>query len=164
MEAHSWIIGQIIIDIILAVLLLWFIRFHFRGKRSGHDTGETFREPEAILSEMRNISQALEKNLEEKKELSRHILGQLDEGLKRAEERYQQIQKIVQEYSTNMAYQPGILKDSRQARSSVNALLAKGLSRNEIAQHLGISVGEIELLLKLRSSPAGSAPETSPKV
>jgi hypothetical protein len=161
MEAHSWIIGQIIIDIIMAALMLWFIRFHFKKKRPGQDIGAAFREPEIILSEMRQISRTLEKNLEEKKELSRHILGQLDDGLKRAEERYQQIQKIVQGYSTNLTYQPDILKDARQARSSVNALLAKGLSRKEIAQHLGISMGEIELLLKLQTSISGSVPETS---
>jgi len=161
MEAHSWIIGQIIIDIIMAALMLWFIRFHFKKKRPGQDIGATFREPETILSEMRQISRTLEKNLEEKKELSRHILGQLDDGLKRAEERYQQIQKIIQGYSTNMTYQPDILKDARQARSSVNALLAKGLSRREISQHLGISAGEIELLLKLQKPISGSVPETS---
>ncbi|MBW2609904.1 MAG: hypothetical protein JRC68_06135 [Deltaproteobacteria bacterium] len=161
MEAHSWIIGQIIIDIIMLSLILWFIRFHFKRNIPGQDIGVTFQEPEAILSEMRQISRTLEKNLEEKKELSRHILRQLDEGLKKAEDRYQQIQKIIREYSTNSAYQPGILKDARQARSSVNALLAKGLSRKEIAQHLGISAGEIELLLKLQAHTPDSVLETS---
>ena len=150
MEANNWIIYQVIIDIIMAVLLLWFIIFQYRRKRPHQDFETAFRKSEAILSEMRQISQVFDKNLKEKRELSHHILGQLDEGLKRAEESYQQIQKIIQKYSTNLTYQPSTLNDVNHTRSSIDALLAKGLSRKKIAQHLGISVGEIELLLKLQ--------------
>jgi len=155
MGVHSWIIGQIIIDIIMVALLLWFLRSSIKGKRPGQDLEATFRKSEAILAEMRQISLTLEKNLEEKKNLSRHILEQLDEGLKRADESRRQIQKITREHSTNMTSQPDALKDAGQTRSSVNALLSKGLSRKEIAQHLGISEGEIELILKLRAQAEG---------
>ncbi len=158
METQIWIIGQIIIDIVLVALLLWFIRFHYKRYGTKHDFGAAFRRSEAILSEMKQIGQALEKNLEQKKELSGHILGQLNEGLKRAKDCYRQINKINREYSMNITDQPIPLKDSNHARSSINALLSKGLSKEEIAQHFGVSVDEIELLLKLRSQNDSSRP------
>ena len=56
MEANSWIIYQVIIDIIMAVLLLWFIFFQYRRKSPHQDFETAFHKSEAILSEMRQIS------------------------------------------------------------------------------------------------------------
>ncbi len=156
MEANNWIIGQLIIDIIMAALLLYFLRSHLKSKGTYVDPETTFKRSETILAEMREISQGLEKNLAEKKELSRNILGQLDAGLKKAEESYQQIQGIIKEFSGNQIGRHDSLRDPEKTRSSVNALLAKGLSKKEISQHLGLSIGEIELLLKLVSRPDSS--------
>ena len=49
-----------------------------------------------------------------------------------------------------------IIKDKEKIWSSVSSLLAKGLSKEEIAQHIGISVGEIELLLKFHKQTKNS--------
>lgn len=157
MEANGWLIGQIIIDIIMAILLLWFLIFNYRRRRPAQHFEETFHKSEIILSEMRDISHSLEKNLEEKRELGRHIIEQIDEGLKRAEESYRQVQEIIKIYGGNITFQPLTLKDAGQARRSVNGLLSKGLTREEVARHLGISVSEIELLLKLQSQADSSS-------
>ena len=149
MEVQTWIIGQIAIDIIIAILILWFIGSHFKVKKSVNDKDSIFQEPEMIISEMRQISQELDKNLKEKREISQQILVQLDEGLRKADETFRQVQKIIKEFGS-AAHPKVSLKDTVKTRESVNALLAKGLSRGEVAQHLGISIGEIELLIKLQ--------------
>lgn len=150
MEVQTWIIGQIGIDIIIAILILWFIKSHLKVKNSVNYNDSVFQEPERILSEMRQLSLQLDKNLKEKKEISRNILDQLDEGLQRADETFRQIQNIIKEFGTHTARSKDPLKETDKIRESINSLLAKGLSREEIAQHIGISVGEIELLIKFQ--------------
>ena len=150
MDAQHWIIAQILIDFLIAALLLWFIIFQLRGKGTKANPEEILLKSEKILSEMRDLSRELDKNLEEKRELSRRTLNRLEEGLRRADKSFGQIQKILKEFSINLTPQTSTLKDSRQIRSSVNSLLSKGVSKEEIAQHLGISLGEIELSVKLQ--------------
>jgi hypothetical protein len=149
-ETQIWIIGQIFVDVVLVVLLLWFVKFNDKRTIPWQDFETVFQKSESILYEMREISLALEKNLEEKKALSRHILEQLEEGMKRAEESYRQICNIVRKSGAAVSEGSLSSKGTSQMRSSINALSAKGLSKEEIAQHLGISVGEIELLIKLQ--------------
>jgi transcriptional regulator with XRE-family HTH domain len=151
MEAYDWMIVQVIIDILIAALLIGFIRFHLKIKKAHNDPESIYRRSEEILSEMRKLSEALNENLEEKRELSRNTLMKLDKGLQRAEITIQHIQNIIGELNMNLSSQPELFKDARRMRSSVNALLTKGLSREEVAQHLGISVGEIELLSKFQN-------------
>ncbi|MBW1861661.1 MAG: hypothetical protein JRJ02_04730 [Deltaproteobacteria bacterium] len=152
MDAQIWVICQIIIDIIIVALLLWLGKLHLKRRMPWQSFEAAIRKSETVLSEMKQIGLVLEKNLEEKKDLSRYILEQLDQGLKRAEERYQQICKIIQKPGEGLADQSVPLKDTTHTLSSINALLGKGFPKEEIAQHLGISVGEIELLLKLQPS------------
>lgn len=158
METQSWIISQIVIDIFMAALLFWFIRYRAKAKGVDNNLGMEFERSDKILSEMRELSRQLDKNLEEKRELSRIILGQLDEGMQRAEEAYKQFQNIIRDYSPDRVPIPDPLADSRRIKKSVKALLKRGLSREEIAQYLGISVGEIELLIKLQ--PRAEVSET----
>jgi len=150
MEIQSWIIGQIAIDIIIAALLIWFILSQIRKKDERNDFEASLLKAEGILSEMREVTQVLGINLEDKRVLGNRILEQLDEGLRKADESRGQLQKIIKQCSTNMTDRTSTLNDTDQTRSSVNALLEKGMSRIEISQHLGISLGEIDLLLKLQ--------------
>lgn len=150
METQAWIIGQILIDIIMFGILLWFLRVLHKRQTPGQKFETDFRKSEVILSEMRAVSKDLEKNLEQKKETSRYILGQIDEGLKRAEEWSHQIYSMGLEYNKRLKERTPPAEDAEQRRLSIDALLEKGLSKEEIALHLGISVGEIDLIRKLR--------------
>ncbi|MFZ7113262.1 MAG: DUF6115 domain-containing protein [Desulfatiglandales bacterium] len=143
MKTQIWIFSQIAIDVILVLVLFWFMRLQRRRQLDWQEQEAVIQKSEVILSEMRDISRSLEKNLEDKKELSRRILDQLEQGLKRAEESYHQISEIIPNSGGRMPQQ------REHTRSSVLALLEKGLSKEEIARHLNISVGEIELLIKL---------------
>ena len=149
MDAQFWIIGQIIIDVIMVALLLWFARLQFRKQAPWQEFKAVIEKSESILSEMEQLGQALEKNLSEKKKLSRHILEQLDQGLARAQRNYEQIQKVLLETTNPLRDRAVPAKDNKHTVASIRTLLTRGLSREEIAQHLGISVQEIELMIKM---------------
>ncbi len=157
MEIQTWIIGQTAIEIIIFFLLLWFLKSHFAMRKKNKELSSVFEQPEKILAEMRELTRQLDKNLEEKKELSKKLLGQLEDILKKADHSYNQLQNIMKEYSSRPLSSNHNEHDSRRIRSSVNDLLKQGLSKEEIARQLGISVSEIELLVKLQNRQAGKA-------
>jgi hypothetical protein len=98
---------------------------------------------------MEQLGQALEKNLAEKKKLSRHIMEQLDQGLVRAQRHYEQIQNVLLETTNSFNDRTPPANANERTVSAIKTLRKKGLSRKEIAQQLGISVSEIELMIKL---------------
>ncbi|MBN2418810.1 MAG: hypothetical protein JXL81_05450 [Deltaproteobacteria bacterium] len=151
MDIQTWVIGQTAIEIIIIFLLLWFMKSHLAMRKKNNDLSSVFDKPEQILAEMRELTQQLDKNLEEKKEITGKLLGQLDEILEKADQSYRQLQGIIKEYSSRPVSSSIPEQDSQRVRTSVNDLLKKGLSKQEIAQQLGISVGEIELLIKLQN-------------
>ena len=150
MSTYFLIFGQTLIDLIILTLLIWLIRVSSnRGntKRSGTDD---FQMPEVLVKEMREIAENLDKNLEQKKILSHDILTRLNEGLKQAEAYTKRIEKINEAYGYQLRERVSDLKDREQTRASIQALISKGFSREEVARHLGITQGEIELLIKLQ--------------
>lgn len=150
METDVWIIGQIVIDIIMMCIIFWFVRSHYKKQLTLQNHETAMQKSEAVLSQMREISLVLERNLEEKRALSRDILEQLDQGLKRAEKAYLQISKIIPKAGGPLSKPNHTAQDTDHISSSIKTLLEKGLSKGEISQHLGVSVGEIDLLIKLR--------------
>ncbi|MFC1822944.1 hypothetical protein ACFL9T_09580 [Thermodesulfobacteriota bacterium] len=151
MESQFWIIAQIVIDVFLVAILLLFVRFQFSQHKSDRKFQSAFEQSKAILSEMKQISLSLEQNLEQKKALSREILSQLDEGLIRAKKTHEQLSEIIRISGDSLQPDPNDLKDSDHIKSAVTALLAKGLTREEIALYMGISISEIDLFMKLSS-------------
>jgi hypothetical protein len=150
MDAQMWVIGQIVIDVIMVSVLLWFLRLYSRGQLSWKNHAAVLDKSVELLSDMRTISDDLEMNLREKKELSRSLLEQLDRALRRAEESHRQLSKIASVSSTGFTRDTAILaEDADQLRSSVDSLLDKGFSKEEIAKDLGVSIGEIDLLVRL---------------
>ena len=150
MSTYFLIFGQTLIDLIILTLLIWLIRVSSNKgntKRSGTDD---FQMPEVLVKEMREIAENLDKNLEQKKILSHDILTRLNEGLKQAEAYTKRIEKINEAYGYQLRERVSDLKDREQTRASIQALISKGFSREEVARHLGITQGEIELLIKLQ--------------
>ncbi|MBW1720719.1 MAG: hypothetical protein JRH13_07450 [Deltaproteobacteria bacterium] len=149
METQVWFVLQIVLDLVMVVLLLWFLKFQSKRRISWREQEALINRSESILSEMKEISRALEENLEEKRILSKRILERLDQGLKRAEESCKQITELLPKTGSGISGNSGSLEMGRRERDSIRSLLKRGLSKEEIARHLGISVGEIELMLKL---------------
>jgi hypothetical protein len=148
MKTEFWIFCQMIIDMIMFGLLIWLVLLMYRRQKSGQEFDGPFQRSEIIISEMKEVSRALEKNLEQKKELSRNILKQLDEGLKRAEGWSQKMTLMDREFGQRIGRSPS-LESAEERRTAINDLLKRGLSQEKVAKYLGMSVGEIELILKL---------------
>jgi len=151
MDIQNWIMAQMGIDLIIICILLWFIRLNMKGKRPDNELDEKLRKSEAILERIKEMSLNLEKGLEEKRRQSRNVLDQLEETVDRAEETCERVKNAAKDIGANPERSKNAPKNSDQLRSSVKALIAKGLPREEIAQHLGMSVDEIDLLIKLQS-------------
>ena len=158
MDIQTWVIGQTAIEIVIIFLLLWFIKSHLAMRKKNNDLGSALEDPEKILAEMRELTGQLDKNLEEKKEISNKLLGQLDEMLEKADQSYKQLQNVIKEYSSRPVHSSSQEQETQRVRTSVNDLLKKGISKQEIAQQLGISVSEIELLVKLQNRQIGNNP------
>jgi seryl-tRNA synthetase len=151
MEIQNWIMVQMVIDLVIACLLLWFIRLNMKSRKPDGEPDEAFRRAEGILAEIRELSISLDKNLEEKRKLSSRILGQLDETLERAEETCRRVKDAARDLGANPGGSKNLPKNSDQIRSSIKALISRGLPREEIAQHMGMSVDEIDLLIKFQN-------------
>lgn len=156
MSTYFLIFGQILIDLIILTLLIWLIKISGNRAKPKSSNIDDFQMPDVLVKEMREISEALDKNLEQKKILSHDILTRLNDGLEQAEAYAKKIEKINEAHGFQEAYgfqlreKGSDSKDREQTRSSIQALISKGFSREEIARHLGITLGEIELLIKLQ--------------
>lgn len=150
MNIQLWIVGQIAIDALLVGVLLWLIvAGNRRRTRDAEAQGEALRKSEEILSEMRDITRELEGNLEEKRELTRRLLGRLDETLDRAGRRYEQLNDLLERTESSSNRDRIAPKEQSGTRASIRSLLDKGFSKEEVARRLEVSVGEIDLFLKL---------------
>jgi len=150
MDIQNWIMAQMGIDLIIVCILLWFIKLNMKGKRPDNELDEKLLKAERTLTQIRELSQNMEKSLGEKQRQGRSMLEQLDESVERAEEIFERVKNTAKDIGANPERSKNVPKNSEQMRSSVKALLAKGLPREEIAQHLGMSVDEIDLLIKLK--------------
>lgn len=148
MQPQFWIGVQVFLDIAMVVLLVFFLRSFSRREATWREHEAIINKAETVLVEMREISRSLEANLQEKKELSKRMLAQMDQELKRAEESYRRISAILPELSRVNSDRSQRM-DPERTRSSVFALLEKGLNKEDIARILGVSLGEIELMTKL---------------
>lgn len=152
MSTYYLIFGQILIDLVILTLLIWLIKVSGNRAKPEGSTIDDFQMPDVLVKEMREISEDLNKNLEQKKILSHDILAKLNDGLEQAEAYAKRIEKINEAYGFQLRERVSDLNDKEQTRSSIQALISKGFSREEIARHLGITLGEIDLLIKLKPS------------
>lgn len=151
MEIQGWILTQIIVDILIALVLILFIFSQFRKKDAPDHIKPSLRKAEEILAEIEKLTKVMGKNLEEKRELSVKIVEQMEQVIARAEKSRNQLQKIVKDCNTNPDGRRGAPEEMDRTRHSINTLLSKGIARNEISRHLGIPLAEIDLLLKLQT-------------
>jgi hypothetical protein len=148
MQIQLWVLIQIAIDCILMALLLGYLRSWSKRQLPRQEYEEIIKRSEAILTEMKQLGLMLEKNLQEKREISRHLLDQLDQGLAKAQAHYKKIQDLHQKQEEFLeAKKKDIPNDAR--RPAIQILSEQGLSKEAIAQQLNLPLGEVELYLKL---------------
>ena len=106
----------------------------------------------ALIKQMEALGESLQSILEEKRELTNRLIEELDFRLHEA-------QLITDEIKRVTSRQRGINAESiRQERRhastlrTIEQLLAKGLSKEEVARRLGLATGELELIMKLKGA------------
>ncbi len=150
MQEQFWVIAQLAIDILMLILLVVVLKNMTGRRRARIDSGPAFSPPEQLLKEMREISESLEKNLEEKKTLSKKVIGELEILLADAENATLKLEGLLNTWQKRGLDEKKSTTDTDRLKKSAKALVEKGLAKKEIARRLDIPLGELELMLKLQ--------------
>lgn len=129
-QRELYFLLQVFLDLLLLLLVL-LLFLQVRRFKAGPSGELTFR-----LQALEKLTQELEKYLAEEKRLLERLSLALEAGAKSWEKA-----------------EPG----RRDLREEIRALARKGLSSEEIAQRLSLSLGEVELILSLERFKRGSA-------
>jgi len=149
MEFKTLVIGQFVLDLIILGILILLGRLHLNRKAVAADFNRAMERSMSLIKEMESLGESLQGILEEKREITRKLIEDLDARLQRA-------QVIRDEIKSVMDKSRGSLGSGRtHERMSVTGeliekLMAKGLSKEEVARRLGLTTGELELIMKLK--------------
>jgi predicted RecB family endonuclease len=154
METTTWVLGQVILDIVIFFLLVILLVNQRRHGITFQDFQSASEKSRVLVSEMLQISEALEENLKEKRELSRQLVSSLDNRVSKAEEASVRLAKLVQRHEEAPPPTGNPARDYKRLRASAGAMAAKGFSKKEIAGHLDVPMGELDLILRLKE-PSG---------
>lgn len=152
MELKALVIVQFILDLIILGILLLLGRFYLSRKAMAADFQDAMEKSMALIKEMEALGESLQAILEEKRELTNRLMEDLDVKLHKAQLIRDEIKKVTDKSIGNDA-QPGRQEGKTAAtRTAIEKLLAKGLSKEEVAKHLGLPTGEVELIMKLKGT------------
>ena len=151
MQEQFWVIAQMAIDIFMLILLVVLLKSMSRKKRPVTGPDPAFLQPEALLKEMRQISETLEKNLEEKRNLTRNVITELETLISDAESTALRLEGLMNTWQKTRPSEKNSPTDTERLKKSARTLLEQGLARKEIARRLDIPQGELELMLKLQN-------------
>jgi hypothetical protein len=149
MEIEFWIVGQIVVDIIIFILLVVFLRGYLRHQKVSGFHRESVRQSRVLMDEMKEIAGMLEKNLQEKKRLMAQLFEEMESNACRAEKASDNLKKCLLGYSRKNSPFQRAMDKMEPTKKTVAAMRAKGLSKEEISRYLNIPAGELELILKL---------------
>jgi nitrate/nitrite-specific signal transduction histidine kinase len=149
MGEQFWIVGQLAIDIVMLVLLAILLALFRSDRGKIVRSGELNMPSERLLEEMKQISASLEKNLEEKRELTGTIVRELQILLSDAKDASLRLEVLLNTWRNTETTGRSEPSDTERLKKSARVLSDKGLSRKEIAKRLNIPMGELELMLKL---------------
>jgi hypothetical protein len=139
----------------LEIIIFVLLYFLFRNKKYYFPTNFISRE------EMSLYRKTQEEFLKELQNLTESSLSQIEEKLKETREILNLIEKESQKLSTNLnLIQKNSHKEKEEIKvdertSKIYELRDRGLSIYEIAKEVGISKGEVELILNLRKKING---------
>lgn len=152
MASQALVLGQIIVDLALLALLSYLIFRLLPRKVDAGNEGEGL----ALIRQAEKLRSDLEKNLEEKRELTGKILAHLDERLVSAREVRDRLKQLLSRAGGGGVNRTEGSESSR--RSAALALAARGVSAGEIASIVELPRGEVELMIKLHQPPRKATP------
>jgi hypothetical protein len=150
MQEQYWVVAQLAIDIFMLVLLVVLLKNMNRKRGTAANPSSVYLQPENLLKEMKQISETLEKNLEEKRTLTQNIITELETLLSDAERASLRLEGLMDTWKRSRLSDKNRLSDTERLKKSASTLLEKGVAKKEIARRLDVPLGELELMLKLQ--------------
>jgi len=152
MAAQALVLGQIVVDLVLLALLSYLIFRLLPRKVDAGNEGEGL----ALIRQAEELRSELERNIEEKRQLTGKILAHLDERLVSAREVRDRLEQLLSRAGGGGVNRTEGREPSR--RATALALAERGASAGEIASLLELPRGEVELMIKLHQSASKVAP------
>jgi hypothetical protein len=139
--------AQIVLDVILiAVVLVYFMRRPKALVIPGRE--ELLASFERIIRETKEIADAFDSNLEQRRQLIQQVLTQLDSRLEEAQNTVDQLQN--QPLTHSLPGTPPEGSTRHEDQQAILRLANQGLDAETIAQRIKKPRGEVELILKLQ--------------
>ncbi|HQJ30409.1 MAG TPA: DUF2802 domain-containing protein [Syntrophales bacterium] len=150
MSIQNLILIQLLIDVLLCLLLVFFFWQMNRrgGEKKGPDlTGADREQFQKFIEESRKLSAEFVASLEEGRKNLKSLAFALDERERRLRELLERSERLLNRESGTQKTAVGEETDPyREVLKMVDA----GLSAQEVADRLGMTAGEIELIKNLK--------------
>jgi hypothetical protein len=152
MASQALVLGQIVVDLVLLALLSYLIFRLLPRKVDVANDGESA----TLVRQAGELRSELERNIEEKRQLTTKFLADLDERLIRARDVRDRLEHLLSRANGSGIGRNQGSEPSR--RAAALALAARGVSAGEVASILELPRGEVELMIKLQQPPRKATP------
>ncbi len=135
---------QIALNVILIVLLVFMASKRFKAEERMKNFLSSFEE---IGKEQEKISREFQKNIEEKRQILIELTTKLEDQITEARNIIERLEWLLRK-SQEIEREPEFVTKNPEHEQIIN-LARKGFSPQAIAQHIGKSIGEVELVINL---------------
>jgi hypothetical protein len=145
-----WIVIQMIIDLALGILILYFVRYlksGLSGNASREAAGKLLGLLEPLLREADATAKAFEKQLKEKHRLIRNLNERLDSRIISLNLLLNRAERHLSDGSNASESTPPHVYDQQEA---IVDLLNRGYDTDTVAQKLSLPKGEVEMVFDLK--------------
>ena len=147
-----WVIVQVVVDLLLIILFIVFMR-QFRAGKARQESSGTAAFPqvlEPLLKEAEKVAGQFETQLKEKQCLVRRLNEQLDSRIISLNLLLNQAEVCLASHEKESWGGNRQYKHVYDLQQEIIDFGEKGLSPQEIANRMGISKGEVRLVLELK--------------
>lgn len=141
---------QVALDLLVIALLL----YHFTKPPGRHEAAETLVDSlQQVIGETRQISEAFEKNLQERQELIKGLFRALDQQVHEAQAVCRKLEGLRKDMERVSSTQISAFASAES--QDILRLARTGMDAKAIAHRLDKPIGEVELILNLARISVG---------
>jgi DNA-binding transcriptional regulator GbsR (MarR family) len=147
-----WVIVQVLVDLILVILFIIFMK-QFRAisaKRTSSDIEPLRQALERLLKEADKVAGQFETQLKEKQRLVRRLNEHLDSRIISLNLLLNRAEVCLASHEKESCGENRPSRHVYDLQQEIIDLMEKGLTAQEIADRMGISKGEVTLVLELK--------------
>ena len=147
---------QIIIDIAFFVVIMLLLRqLNKRMARNPPEgDGATVGELKKLMTDSQDSADLFLRTVQESEERLNKLARQLDNKEKRIVILIEEAESLIQKMASQQAKEESVGSDGEKYEQIIR-MVQEGLSRAEVAKRLGVTIGEIDLVVELEQARAG---------